>query len=195
MAVGILGHLGFRVNFAQAAGIQVKAGPGMAVFGADSLDGQREMGLEEDELVGARPAWILGAAVNPYFGPFGRFYFGPEVWVAHWEVETEHLSATRRTVSRNGTVTTVTNETIIPEHASGLTYGGGMLFGGLVGSREQVNIWGSVRVGSRKEHWLGAAPDFPFITERKPWVSLVAGVDFDLLPRPRQLDPARAPGQ
>ncbi len=179
LGVAALAQIGFRANFPAVGGIQIKAGPGVAIYGADELTEQREMGLDDTETVDSVTAVILGVSVNPYFGPFGRFYFGPELWIAHWDVASERLEATEITYS-GGSYSSVTTERMVPDHASGLTYGLGILFGVLPGSLEQFNLWGGIRVGSRKQHALADVSPYEFTTERHVWVSLIGGIDFDV---------------
>jgi hypothetical protein len=159
---GVLGaellQLGFRKNYVDLAGIQLRSAVGAySVFGPASISDVTSTSSSASDAAGG--AYSLGVVLLPYFGPFGRFYFGPELWATYWWYERLEV---RRTASTAPYQTTTFN-VALPD---GWLHGLGMVMGIFAGRLEQFDIWWGFRVGNHRDR----------NTDELGWVSLTAGL-------------------
>ncbi len=94
MAVGATVAIGYRQNFTETFGLHVRAG--LAAGGvmvndesSSSSSSSTAGSTRQDDTVFGH---FYGEFV-PYFGPFGRFYFGPLVWYGHFGFQKNTLNS------------------------------------------------------------------------------------------------------
>lgn len=124
---------GYRVNKSPRFGMHVRGGIllGIPVFQYRSTQGASS---ESDSTL---MAGLMAEAI-PFFGPFGRFYVGPLVWLGYLGFEKSNLKA------GNGVFYV----------GDGPAYGIGGTGGILVGAREQIDLNLTVRIDLNPDHKL-----------------------------------------
>jgi len=145
--------LGYRQSFSPSFGLLLRGGP---LLGAAILDYSPTSNNSSSTRDSASDSTLMIGALfeaSPFFGPFGRFYFGPSVWAGYLSFDKQTLRAE-----------TDTHGTGVFHVADGPTYGVGATGGILVGETERTDITFTARIDLNPDH--------------KTTIFLMAGVGF-----------------
>lgn len=117
--VGLTGAIGYRQNLLPQFGIHVRLGAGVAAATTSSQDSNGNVTSSDSTTMGE-----CYGELNPFFGPMGRFYLGPILWLSYF------------TFNRN-TLDSNTEHIVLGNAWKG---GGGIDMGILALSHEQLDI-------------------------------------------------------
>jgi hypothetical protein len=136
IALNVATLFGYRRNFQPRFGMLFRGGAflGAAIFSYNDSSSSSSSSSDSDAttMIG-----VLGEG-GPFFGPFGRFYFGPTLWAGYITFDKKDLQA---------------GPTGYGFHLSdGEMYGIGATGGVVVGAREQIDITFSLRADLNPDH-------------------------------------------
>lgn len=131
--------LGYRQSFNPTFGVLVRGGAmlGVAVLDYSPSSNNSDHGSDSTLMTGG----LVEAA--PFFGPFGRFYFGPSLWAGYVSFRRENLHADSGSY-RYGAAAFQLHD--------GPMYGIGGTGGVVVGAVEQVDITFTGRLDLNPDH-------------------------------------------
>jgi hypothetical protein len=131
--------IGYRQNFTPTMGLLARGG---AMFGAAILTYSPTTETKDD---GSDGTFLVGGLVEagPFFGPFGRFYFGPTLWAGYISFGKNTLEADSDNY-RYGSAKFQLHE--------GPMYGLGGTGGVVVGAMEPVDITFTGRLDLNPDH-------------------------------------------
>jgi hypothetical protein len=144
---------GYRQSFTPTFGLLLRGG---ALFGVPILAySPTSSNNTTSKDTGSDSTWMAGPLfeASPFFGPFGRFYFGPSVWAGYLSFGKEYLRAK-----------TDTHGTGMFHVADGPMYGIGATGGIVLGDTERTDITFTGRLDLNPDH--------------KTTLFLMAGVGF-----------------